>query len=322
MPALPQTTAEDLLRAGEAAHILGPDASTEEVARFLGGAAGRAQPALEAACKLGLLGQGTDSNHWNGNPKGRMLAHATQAQKTLLLRYELEGYGPYSLFRNRIVAGESPENAARQVCVTFDLEDDAHEVERTLRDWGTYSRGLSYAEDQSLLATVDKDLFRRVLEIHEVLLDQRAAVQAHILDRLGPEAGGFLTGEALERLEDAYLDLVKERPADQSTFQLGKGVEVFLKKLARRAPALTVPAATKTMGQYAYFLKEEGRLKEKHFQVIMGLVGIRNAADHAGDPEISNASWEISRELAFAANHMAWAVVKSVFAVEDGNFTL
>src|SRR4029077_9025783 len=140
--------------------------------------------------------------HWNGTPKARLLAQASQAQKTLLLRYELEAYEPFALFRNRILAGESPENAARQVCVVFEIEDDAHEVERTLRDWGTYSRGLSYAEDQSLLATVDQDLFRRVLEIHEVLLDQRAAVQAHILDRLGSDAGGFLTGEPLDRLED------------------------------------------------------------------------------------------------------------------------
>jgi len=239
-----------------------------------------------------------------------------------LLRYELETYKPFLLFKNRLIAGESPENAARQVCVAFELEDDAHEVERTLRDWGTYSRGLSYAEDQSLLATVDKDLFRQVLEVHEVLLDQRAAVQAHILDRIGPTAGGFITGEALEGLEDSYFDLVQERPTDQSMFQLGKGLEAFLKKLAQKDPALSVPSSTKTMGQYAHFLKNEGRLKEKHFQVIMALVGIRNAADHSGDPEISNASWTISRQLAFAANHMTWSVIKSVFAIEDGDFTL
>ena len=322
MAELPQTTAEDLLRASEAVDVLGPEVHTDDVAIFIGGSNSRAKKALTAARDLEFVDQGADADQWNGNAAGRALSQADQAQKTVLLRYQLESYEPFTLFRNRIVAGETPENAARQVSLACNLTTDQHEIERTLKDWGTYSRGLIYAEDQSLLAAVDAQLFQEVLDIRKTVLDERAAVQAHVIDELGPDAAGFATGECLDKLVDGYFDLVRGQPADQSIFQLGKGLETFLKALSDRDPPLNVPGNVRTMGQHAHFLKTQGRLKEKHFQVVMGIVGIRNAADHAGDPEIGNSPWAVSKAAAFAAHHLTWAFMRSWFAAEEGNYEL
>jgi hypothetical protein len=251
-----------------------------------------------------------------------MLAQATPPQKAVILRFHLEAFRPYALFRDRLVAGETPESAARQVGVKYGLAADTHEIERALKDFGAYCKGLSYSEDQTLRAHVNTELLAELLAIHQEVLDDRAAVQAHILDRVGPDAAGFLSGPAMDSLVDGYLSLIKDRDPRASVFHLGNAIEQFLKDLADREPALTVPKKVKTMGQYAQLLKDSERLRSKQYQIVMALVGLRNAADHQGDGEIDNNQWTIQEETAKAAHHLAWSFVRSWFKTDAGDHSL
>lgn len=319
---LPQTTAELLLRAAEATHILGPEASTEDVGKFLGGSSSHAEPALAGARELGFVDQGQGAEHWTAMPLAQVLAVASPAEKAVLLRSQLQQYAPYNLFRDRLVAGESPGDAARQTCLRFEFTLDPLDAESVLINWGTYSNGLVYGEDRRLFVTVDQNLLVEALAIHEKVMAERDSVRAHIVQQLDPDAAGFITGAILERLIDSYLGILKEDPLDESMFQLGHAMEGFVKKIAQLDPPVTLPGGVRTLGQVARHLKAEGRLNSKHYGLVVAITEIRNAADHTADDEIDGASWTISRETAFAANHLTWSLMRSFFAARAGTFSL
>ena len=319
--ALPQTTAELLLRAAEGTYVLGPEVSTDDVARFLGGNATRAKSALEAARELGFVLQGQDGEHWNPAPLAQTLAAASPAEKPVLLRFQLERYRPYAVFKARVLAGEGQRDAARQTCVAADLVTDDLDVEETLVNWGLYSGGLVYGDEKQLLAAGDEVLLREILVVQESVLAQRDTIQAHVTQHLGVDAASFATGEVLDALVDSYLTILGGGPYDQAMFQLGKGLEAWVKGLADLDPALTLPQGTNTMGAVANFLRQQSRTTGKHHSILMGVVAIRNAADHSVDADIG-ATWDITRDTALAASHLTWALMRSFFAARLGNFAL
>ncbi len=320
---LPNTTAELLLRAAEAVSVLGDEASTVEVAAFIGGSPDQhARPGLIAARELGFLRQGLDTDHWSADALARLLATSPPGEKAVLLRFRLETFEPYTLFRNRLVAGEKSADAARQTCQKYQLSIDPLDAETVLINWGTYCGGLAYGDDQRLLVAVNDDLLTEALAIHENVLAQRDSVQAHIIKNLGVEGAGFATGEILDRLVDSYLGILTGSPPRDALFNLGHALEAFVKKLARVDPAITLPAHVKTLGAVAAELKTQGRLLPKHHALVAALTALRNAADHAGDAEIGGATWALSKDAAFAANHLAWIAIRSILAVARGDFSL
>jgi len=318
---LPQTTAELLIRASEGVYVLGPETSTDDVSTFLGGSAAHAAPALEGARELGFVAQGQDSDHWIPGPLARLLASVPPAEKTVLLRLQLEQYEPYAVFRDRLLAGESSADAARQTCIKFTFAIDALDAETVLVNWGTYSNGLRYAEDRKLLVTVDPDIDRTIVAVQERVVAERAAIRAHIVARLGVDAAAFATGEIIDRLIDSYFDLVNGDPVRDSVFHLGHALEAFVKKVAEIDPVVVLPATTRTLGGVAQHLRNERRFNDKHHGLIVGLTALRNAADHAADAEVG-ATWEISRRTAMAANELGWAVMRSFFETRAGRAEL
>lgn len=316
---LPQTTAELLIRAAEAVHVLGPEASTDGVGTFIGGAATHARPALTGARELGFVSNGADADHWNATNLARVLASAAPGEKMIILRLQLENFPPYSIFRDRLLAGEHPGDAARQTCLTFSLSIDPIDAEGVLTNWGTYSNGLRYGQDHRLLVPVNEKVRAEVLALSERILAERDAVRAHVVEELGVDAAGFVTGEILENLIDSYLALLKGDPPRDGAFQLGHAIEGFAKKLADLDPPLTLPGNANTLGQVARSLKDQGRLTSKHHAIVSGLTAIRNATDHAGDPEIGGATWIVTKETALVANQMAWRLMRSFFALRSGN---
>jgi hypothetical protein len=316
---LPQTTAELLLRAAEAAHILGPAATTTAIGEFLGTPA-RAAPALAGAKELSFVEEGT-AGEWTGTRWARVAASVSPQEKAVVLRMQLEDYEPYVLFRNRLVAGEEPTDAARQVCVTFGITTDELDARSFLIDCGTFSGSLTYGHAQRLLVNADESVTTDAMTLYEGVLAERDAVIAHIAINLGPEAAGFVTGDIFDYLVDSYLAILNGSPLDGAMFQLGKGVETFVKRLATRPPSLTLPSSVKTLGQVARHLKDHGRLKSKHHSLVIALTDVRNAADHTVDAEIG-ASWQFSRQTAIAASHLTWAFMRSFLAVEAGDFQL
>ena len=318
---LAPTTAELLLRAAEATHILGPEVSTEDVAKFLGGATDRAEHALRAATELGFATQGSDNDHWTGTRLARIAAQLRPEPKTILLRYQLEQFPPYAAFRNRIIAGEGAAEAARQSCVQHGLSVDALDAEGTLINLGTYSGDL-LRDGGQLVVVVDAGLEKMILEIQALVMEARQAVNAHIVQQLGVDAASFATGEALDYLVDSYTRVLDGQPYADAMFLLGKGLESWLKQLVTLDPPLTLPAGTNTMGAVARFLKENNRLNSKHHSILSGIIAIRNASDHSADPEIGGATWTVTRETALAVSHLTWSTMRSFFAVRNGNHAL
>jgi hypothetical protein len=319
---LPQTTAELLLRAAEAAYVLGPDATTEQVATFLGGSDTHAEPALVGAVQLGFVSGDASNGKWSATPLARLLAMAPPAAKTVLLRFQLEQFPPYSLFRNRLIAGEGPLDAARQTCLKHDLALDPLDAEGVLKNWGTYSGGLLYGEDQRLLVAIDEAVLKKAVSVYANVVAERDSVRAHVIEKLGVDAAAFATGEVLDRLIDAYLTILEEGPLDEAMFHLGHALEGFVKGIAEIDPAVQLPAGANTIGSVANALKDDGRLLKKHHAIVTSLTAVRNAADHSADPEIGGATWEITRETAISACALTWSLMRSFFAARAQVFEL
>lgn len=320
---VPNTTAELLLRAAEATHVLGSEASTDSVAEFLGGSPEKhAGPSLRAAEQLEFVTKGADDQRWNPGPLARVLSTAAPSEKAVLLRFQLQQFRPYALFRNRLLAGEGASDAARQTVLAYELDIDVLDAETVLVNWGTYSGGLVYGDDQRLLVTVDQDLLQEALQIYEHVMAKRDSVQAYIVENLGVDAASFVTGEILDYLVDSYLKLLTNEPPRDSLFQLGHAIEGFVKKTATIDPVIQIPGNKKTLGAVAEELRSQKRLNSKHFAIVMGLTALRNAADHTADPEIGGLTWAISRETTFAANHLSWSFMRSFFHVQQGKYSL
>jgi len=318
---VPQTTAELLLRAAEATYVLGTDATTSDVAEFIGGTEARAENALAAARELGFVRQGSNASHWTAQPGAQLLASSTPAEKAVLLRFQLDRFAPYALFKARIAAGEQPKDAARQVCIANGSSADPLDVEETLLNLASYSGGLVYGADREVLIAGDVELLKGVLAIHETVMATRDTVQAHIARKLGVEAASFATGEVLDALVDSYLTVLGDGPYDQSMFQLGKGLEAWVKALATIDPPITVPSNVNTMGAVANLLRGGNRTTGKHHSMLLGVIAVRNAADHSIDPDI-DATWEISQDTAIAVSHLVWSIMRSFFASRDGRHVL
>jgi hypothetical protein len=117
------------------------------------------------------------------------------------------------------------------------------------------------------------------------------------------------------------MEILQEGDYQLAMFQLGKAVEAWEKKVVDADPQHTLPEGTNTMGAVAKFIKDENLATAKHVSILMGVVAVRNAADHSADPEI-NATWAISRETALATSHLTWALMRSVVAWKSGVYEL
>jgi len=247
------------------------------------------------------------------------MASAAPPEKMILLRLELEKYEPYALFRDRVLAGEDPSEAARQVCVRHGLPTDPLDAETVLKSLGTYCGGLVYGPDRRLLVKVEPLQEVEGLHVLARVDGERNAVRAHVVEQLGVEAAAFATGEIIERLIDSYLGVMQAADPRGAMFELGHALEGFVKKVATVDPPVTIPSSSRTLGQVATTLKNAGRLNSKHFALVMGLTALRNAADHTGDAEIGGATWVVSSETVVLANQLAWRLMRSILATRSGN---
>lgn len=320
-PGLPQATAEQLVRAAEGVHVLGPEASLDGIARFLDGTPARAQSALEAAEALGFVTRSAAPDTWTGALVAGALAASNAAEKTVLVRLHLERFRPYAVFRARIAAGEHPKDAARQACVSEGLTSDPLDAEETLLNWALYSQSLVHGPERELLVPGDDQVLHKALAIQEAVATKRDTVLAHITQKLGVEAAGFAAGEALDGLVESYLTIIAGGAMDHAMFQLGKGLEAWFKKLPELDPDITLPPGAMTMGAIANSLRGHGLTTRKHHALLLGVIAVRNAADHAADADIG-ATWAISRDTALATSHLAWSTMRSVFAGRAGDHRL
>jgi hypothetical protein len=151
---------------------------------------------------------------------------------------------------------------------------------------------------------------------------ERDAVRAHIVEQLGVDAAAFATGEIMERLIDWYFDVTRGADPDAAMYQLGHALEGFVKKIATIDPPVVLPAGARMLGQVARELNRVGRLNSKHYALVTGLTGLRNAADHTADAEIGGQTWYLTSDTVIVANQMMWRLMRSFFAVQSNQFEL
>src|SRR2546428_1970164 len=139
MPLSSPTTAEHVMAAVEATVANGGQATVGLVTEFLETSAPRATAALNLAVELGLLAvDGT--TYRAASPLCRFTS--LPDQKAAALRIVIEGYRPFIVFRERLVATADVAFAARHTKTLCALGADRDEIKDTLISLGTYSHAL------------------------------------------------------------------------------------------------------------------------------------------------------------------------------------
>src|SRR5476651_2463181 len=134
-----QTTAEEIIATTDAVLQSHGGAPEELIADFLITSLSNAQNAASMAVELGLIKLETNL-YFPLFPCANYMVTSNLAQKAAVLRFILEEYEPYKLFKNRLkITGISTDAAAAQIKAIFGLTAHRTEISNTLISLGTYT---------------------------------------------------------------------------------------------------------------------------------------------------------------------------------------
>jgi hypothetical protein len=288
MPLAHQTTAEHVMGAVEAVVVNGKPTSLAMITDFLETTSPNAAAAVEMAVELGLILQDANHDYVASSPLCRFTA--IPLQKAALLRILLEGYRPFVVFRERLVATSDLNAAAQSTKVICGLIAHRDEIKETLVNLGSFSRALVHSGGGHY--QLEKEPLANFLQTIAISCADMAQAELRIRDQLGPEASGSVTRDnVIVPLADALFK-ASQRDPDGAVQQAGNAFESHIVEMAGRM-GVNVAGANGIVQKLARF-QNPRRLPIKLIHIGNYLGAIRNAADHgAADPDIPGASWQI-----------------------------
>jgi hypothetical protein len=280
-------TAEQVVVVVDAVVIHQRPTPIEFVAEFSDLSKDQAERALKLAVDLALLLENS-GNYEVHSPLCRLIATPDQMKKAALLRIMLNSYEPFILFRERLVATDTPATAAQQTKIVLDLDAHREDIKDTLISLGTYSHALiteGGGHYHLYSGTSDNSL--------EVLADacnDATAAESRIREQLGPDAVALVSRE--EVILPLTNALIRARTSDPrgAVVSAGNAVESYLNALALRL-TVSLSGATGINGKLDKFTTAN-QMPKKLAQVGKYIGNVRNAADHGTDSDVG-ASWAI-----------------------------
>lgn len=305
-----RTTAEHVIGAADAALQKESGVNDVLVATFLDTTVDSAKNALQMATQLGLLKEVEPALFAVASPCVKYLCTSIREQKAAVMRFVLEQYKPFQVFKIRLdfatgVLGEA-STQTRALCGI-----DAHRdvVGATLVDLGTYANAVSSQGAGLYLATeTGHDGYLRVMNN---IIAQRQTTELHICRRLDRAATDWIDRNGvLENLITAYQRLsTAEDDARAPIVHAANAFESFLAQLGtHHGVDLT---NSHGINAKAEALAGANHLHNKHKFMTKYLGHVRNAADHGIDPEIGQ-QWEIRSDTSIEYVHLTLTMIRNL----------
>lgn len=269
----------------------GSSADSALVQAFCDLSPAQADDALALACDLGLLKQ-HGGTFKPATQLSRFLNTPDEARKAALLRIVLESFEPFVVFRQRLVATGSADQAAREVKALLELSAHREEVKDTLLSLGTYTGAIvGLGGGQYDMGTTDAaDPIHAVAET----VNDLATAEQLVRSRVGQRSDKLDRPDVVLPLAEA---LIKARAHDArgAVTDAARAVESFLAALAGRMGVSLVGASG--INQKLDKFRTGNHLPKKTVETGKYLGHIRNAADHGVDvdPDVG-AVWTIQRD--------------------------
>ena len=307
------TTAEHVMAAVEAAVANGGQATVDLVAGFLETSSPRAAAALNLAVDLGLLTH-DGAAYRAASPLCRFTSLADQ--KAAVLRIVIEGYRPFIVFRERLVATADVSLAARHTKTLCQLPADRDEIKDTLISLGTYSHALiTEGGGNYQLETGSLDNMLRTVAL---ACTDLVAAEARVRIQLGPAAEAIVSREFVILPLAEALIRAKNQDGSGAVQAAGNAVESHIDAIAGRM-GVALGTATGIISKLGKFATTPRHLPAKLIHVGSYLGAIRNAADHGPDPDIANASWQIRKATALEYVYAACSFIAATIGIERGD---
>lgn len=273
----------------EAIVVTGGPTSLDLIAAFLDTPPANATAALEMAEELGLVNHNGNTYHIV-SPLCRFIA--VPDQKASVLRILVEGYRPFAVFRERLLATADLVRAAQATKVLCNLPAHRDVVKETLISLGTYSRAL-VPEGGGNYQLEAGSLLNALVVIASACKDMVMA-EGRIRNQLGPAAEAILAPQRdtiIVPLADALVR-ANNRDGAGAVQSAGNAVESHITAMAGRM-GVNIVGANGIVEKLNRFGIAPKHLPRKLIHIGSYLGAIRNAADHGADPDINNASWQI-----------------------------
>lgn len=295
-----------------------PKTGGEFVESFCGLSQAQAKNALKLAVDLGLL-ISNKSLFEPSNPLVRFIGTPDETRKAALLRIVLESYHPFIVFRERLRATNSADQAALQTKALLDLDAHREEIKDTLISLGTYSSALVSQGGGRYIAT-PSDSGNPLAAVADAAQDEGAA-ELIIRNEIGERSDGLDRQEVIIPLANGLLQ-AKAGDATRAVGDAARAIESFLARLATRAGVSLAGASG--IGQKLERFRAGNHLPKKTVEAARYLAQIRNAADHGVDvdPEVG-AIWSIQPSTGIQYVFVACAFMRAVLEREaNGRFVI
>ncbi|MBZ5565239.1 MAG: hypothetical protein LAP13_22810 [Acidobacteriia bacterium] len=301
------------MAAVEATVANGGRAEVALVAEFLETSAPRANAALDLAVELGLLAP-DGTTYRAASPLCRFTSLADQ--KAAVLRIVLEGYQPFVVFRERLVATADVSLAARHTKTLCALAADRDEIKDTLISLGTYSH--AFVTEGGGNYQLETGSLENMLRALALACTETLAAEARVRAQLGPAGEAAVSRDyVILPLADALMR-AKNHDASGAVQAAGNAVESHIDSLAGQM-GVVLGTATGIISKLSKFAAAPRRLPAKIIHVGSYLGAIRNAADHGPDPDIANGSWRVREATALEYVYVACSFIAATIGLQRGD---
>lgn len=312
--AFSKSTAELVVQVVAAVHAAKTATSTL-VQTFCDLSQNQADDALSLASDLGLIAN-SGGSYKAASHLVQFTSTPDETRKAAVLRIVLESFEPFIVFRQRLVATASVDQAARETKSLLDLTAHREDIKDTLVSLGTYTGAIvSLGGGKYDIGTTDQ-----IDPIHAVAEQANSIATAEhlIRNRIGAKADRLDRTDVVVPLAEAFLKAKAERPdeARAAVADAARAVESFLAELAGRMGVSL--AGANGIGQKVEKFRDGNRLPKKIVEGAKYLGQVRNAADHGvdTDPDVG-AVWSIRVDTGMIYVMAACAFIASCLERED-----
>lgn len=243
------------------------------------------------------------------------LRQSSSEQKTRLLRSRLQQYKPFIAFVSSLIQGNSPNQAAKQVKVLFQMDINKDDLNSQFLKLGHYVDIFDTTEDADNISfEINTDVVTDEY-IHNLSAAVKSSLVARLFleKRLNEEIIGYMDEETVDELVNA-LEIFWDRPRS-AIAATGRAVEDFQRDLGNDygQNAQRYQDAN-GISELADQLKGEDLVLSRHVHGGKYLGGMRNpSGGHGKDPQTLD-RWDVSEEVAFGYILASIHYIRSLYA--------
>lgn len=306
-----RTTAELTIRVVEAVHSSTGSPDVAFIETFCDLPNAQAMEALGLASDIGLISEAAGKysvlsalTPFFSTPKDQ--------QKASLLRIALESYDVFLIFRERLFATDSADNASQQTKALLDLTNHREEIKDTLISLGTFSGAIA-TSGGGQFKREQADITEHLMSISSGCANA-ASAESWVRDRLGAAADNVDRADVLIPLSNAIIKALDQKTSDAVT-EAGTAFESFLVNLASKMSVSLAGASG--INQKLDKFRTDDKLPKAIVQASKYIGQVRNAAGHGKDPDI-DANWKIQSSTGIEMVCVVCSMIRACHERESG----